>query len=384
MTGPQPRQGVRKIAPHMLSTPGGDLPPVSVDLSSNESAYGPGESAIAAARSALAAVERYAEDAPRRLSEGIGRRFGLDPAKIAVGHGSDDLLARLARVYLEPGSELVRSRNGYLKFPNYAFANDALPVAAPDENLCASVDGILSSVTPRTRAVFLANPDNPSGSYLSGSEIRRLHAGLPDHVLLVLDSAYAEYVDAADYEPADRLVDEATNVVMTRTFSKIFGLAGMRLGWLYGPPDVVDLIVRIGLTFPVSSAGTAAALAGLADRAHTDAVFEANARSRRSFARRLSGLGLQVYPSQANFVLVRFADPGLGADAAYAFLRLHGIAARRFASPAYHDFVRITLGRDSELALVGDALERFIAGGAMREPALQPVDGASERAAGRR
>jgi histidinol-phosphate aminotransferase len=176
----------------------------------------------------------------------------------------------------------------------------------------------------------------------------------------VLDSAYGEYVDATDYEPAHRLVEETHNVVMTRTFSKIFGLAGLRLGWLYGPPIVVDAVKRIGLTFPVSSPAVAAGLAALADRAHSELVFAGNARSKRAFSDKLRRLGLHVCQSQANFVLVRFDNPTRPAAAADKYLRSLGIATRRFASPAYVDYVRITLGLERELARTAEGLAAFM------------------------
>jgi histidinol-phosphate aminotransferase len=348
----------------MLADGGDGLPPVSSDLSSNENAFGPSPRAVAAARASLSLPERYRESAAKELAEAIAERFGLDAGRIVVGHGSDDLLARLARAFLNAGSELVHSRNGYLKFPNYAHANDARPVPAADRCLRADVDGILACLTKRTRAVFLANPDNPSGSYLPGAEIRRLHAGLPERVLLVLDSAYAEYVDATDYEPPERLVDEAPNVAMTRTFSKIFGLAGLRLGWLYGPPLVADAVRRIGVTFPVSTPAVAAGSAALADRAHAQMVFASNGAIRRSFSEELCRLGLHVHPSQANFVLVRFDDEARPAAAAYKFLRATGIVTRRFASPAYNDHIRITLGPNRELSRAARGLAAFLTGAA--------------------
>jgi histidinol-phosphate aminotransferase len=355
-----PRKGILNIRPHLVATPQGDAAVARVLLHSNESAFGPSPLALAAARAALDTVERYPEDGAARLEAAIGAAFGLDPRRIVCGHGSDDLLGRLARAYLEPGDELIHVAHGYLKFPNYAHAMDARPVAAPGAGFRASVDAMLACVTPRTRMVMLANPDNPTGTYIGGREVRRLHSGLPPDALLVLDSAYAEYVAATDYELPVSLVDGARNVVMTRTFSKIFGLAGMRLGWLYGPPDVVDMARRLGITFPVSAPGIAAGIAALRDTAHTARVFAHNRDIKERFVRDVAEQGLAVYPSETNFVLLRFDDPARPAAAAYRHLLARGIVTRMMAAPAYADMVRVTIGREDEMRETAAALRDFL------------------------
>jgi histidinol-phosphate aminotransferase len=359
MASPKPRSGLLNIKSHMIAAAAGAGRPVTIDLSSNESAYGPGTAAVEAGRAAMSAPERYNENAPLQLAAAIGRRFGLAADRIVTGHGSDDLLARLARAYLSPGSELVRSRNGYLKVPNYAYANDAVPVAAGDSAFRASVESMLACVTPKTKIVYVANPDNPSGTYLNAGEMRALQAALPCDVVLVVDAAYEEYVDAPDFLPAAQLVDEAENVVMTRTFSKIFGLAGLRIGWLYGPPEICDAVRRIGITFPVSGPALAAGMASLDDRSHTARVFEKNRGLRSWLSVELSGMGLKVYPSQGNFVLVEF--PGEGdALRAQTALRDEGIAVRRFAPKAFDSCIRITLGLEHEVERAADGLRRFV------------------------
>jgi histidinol-phosphate aminotransferase len=325
----KPRATILNIRPHMLAPTASDGAPATVLLNSNESALGPSPAALQAARDALARVERYPEDAPERLAESIGAAFGLDPARIVCGPGSDELLSRVARAYLEPGDELIHSVHGYLKFPNYAHANGAVPVAAPDQRFRATVEGLLASVSGRTRVVMLANPDNPTGTHLSGAEIHRLHGALPGNVLLVLDCAYAEYARAPDYEVAAALVEAADNVVMTRTFSKIFGLAGLRLGWLYGPASVADIL------------------------RHNDTW-------RGWLSDRLAALRLQVTPSQCNFILVRFDDPAKSAAEASRFLAQRGIVVRRFNSPDYRDHVRITMGLEPEMRAVADGLGAFL------------------------
>lgn len=330
--------------------------PDRVYINSNESAFGPSPRAVAAANAAMAATARYPETAPADLAAAIGARFDLEPGRIVCGFGSDDLLARIARCYLAPGDELVYSANGYQKIPNYAHANDAVPVAAPDRDLTADVDGLLSKVGPRTRIVMLANPDNPAGTHVGGAEVRRLQAGLPDHVLLVLDSAYAEFADADDYEDPARLAGEAPNVVMTRTFSKVFGLAGLRIGWAYGAPGIVDALGRVGITFPISVPASAAALAALEDRAHFDHVLGETRRLRHWFSDRLRLLGITVYPSQTNFVLARFPGGAEEAKTAFQALEARGIVARRLAAAAFADCIRFTIGTDAEMMRTADSL----------------------------
>ncbi|MDX6751457.1 histidinol-phosphate transaminase [Geminicoccaceae bacterium 1502E] len=359
MAAVRPRPGIASIRAHMLGAPLA-APRPAIDIASNESAFGASPRACEAAARVSRSLERYPDDAPGQLASAIARTFSLDAGRITCGHGSDDLLARLARAFLQPGDELIHSVNGYQKIPNYAFANDAVPVAAADRGLRADVEALLAAVTPRTRIVMIANPDNPTGSLLTAGEVRRLHAGLPGHVLLVLDSAYAEYVDTPDYELPDRLVEESDNIVMTRTFSKIYGLAGARVGWMYGPADVVDTVRRIALTFPLGGVAAAAALAALEDEAHTRHVLAETRWLRSWFGDRLAGLGLEVYPSETNFVLVRFPDPARPAAAADRHLLSQGIRSRRFASPAFSECIRFTIGREAEMRAAADALEAFL------------------------
>ena len=361
MSAPRARQGINQIKPHMLMHNNDPGTVASIVLNSNESAFGPTANAIKAAHCAISSIERYYENPAQILVPAIAKRFNLNKDYIAIGPGSDDLLARLARAFLEPGSELIRSRNGYLKVPNYAHANDAIPVHAQDKHFTAQVDSLLEKVTKQTRIVYLANPDNPSGTYLSHQEIKRLHAQLPAHVLLILDCAYEDYVDDKNYTATQVLVEKTNNVVMTRTFSKIFGLAGARIGWIYAHPDIIDVINRIGLTFPVASPSLAAAIVALEDTGHTNYVYESTCRLRTQLSQALNDKGLTVYPSQANFVLVEFPDPKHTALEAYNYLNRHGISTRRFASPAFNDCIRITIGLAHEIKQVEKTLTQFLA-----------------------
>ena len=356
------RPGIRKIKAYMTDAGDDGLPAPDLLLNSNESVFGPSPKAIEAAREAAGHLERYTENVDGILAPEIASFFGVDAAKITVGNGSDDLLARLARIYLGPGTEMLRSENGYPKTPNYAFANDAEVRSVPDQGFRPSVRHLIDGINERTRMIYLANPENPAGTYLGSGELRALHAAMPAEALLVLDCAYDEYVHDPERTPVHELVDGASNIVMSRTFSKIFGLAGARIGWLYGPAEIVADVRRISTTFPLSGVSMAAARAALADRGHFDTVYAANRDGRAWLSERLTGLGLAVVPSQANFVLAGFPDPARTAEAAERHLRQYGIAVRRFPAPAYRNHLRITIGRREELQRVADALEEFLAG----------------------
>lgn len=355
------RPGVRKIKAYMTEAADDGLPPPDLLLNSNESVFGPSPKAVAAARDAAGNLERYNENVDAVLAPEIADFFGVDATKITVGNGSDDLLARLARIYLGPGTEMLRSENGYPKTPNYAFANDAEVRSVPDQGFRPSVRHLIEGINARTRMVYLANPENPAGTYLGSDELRALHDAMPAEALLVLDCAYDEYVDDPGQTPVPTLVDGASNIVMSRTFSKIFGLAGARVGWLYGPPDLIADVRRVATTFPLSGTSLAAARAALTDRGHFDAVCAANREGRTWLSARLTELGLAVVPSQANFVLAGFPDPARTAEDADRHLRRNGIAVRRFPAPAYRNHLRITIGRREELQRVADALETFLA-----------------------
>ena len=259
MTAPIPRPGIMKIAPYV---PGKDLvegKQVITKLSSNEGALGPSPKAMAAYAKAAAEMHRYPDGNAEKLRTAIGRHHGLDPARIICGAGSDELLNLLVRAYCGPGDELLCSQYGFLMYPINAYGVGATPVIAP-RRITAPISTPCSPGSPtRTRVICLANPNNPTGSYITKDDVRRLHAGLPKNVLLVIDAAYAEYVSRNDYELGVELVDQAENVVMTRTFSKIYAMGGLRLGWMYGPAAVVDVISRLRQPFNVNLAAQAAA-----------------------------------------------------------------------------------------------------------------------------
>ncbi|MCP4983154.1 MAG: aminotransferase class I/II-fold pyridoxal phosphate-dependent enzyme, partial [Gammaproteobacteria bacterium] len=241
-----PKEPLASIDYYMVGIsklPGCDKP---VKLSSNESALGMSPDAIAAAQQAIQASHLYPEVDTEMLAEVLAERYRLEPSRMAFGPGSDEILARVVNTFAGPGEELIHSKNAYMQFPIYAMLAGATPVAANDRDFRYDVDTILSHVNERTRIVLIANPDNPSGTHLSAAEVRRLHAGLPDNVLLIIDAAYEEFADQDDYESGTRLVHEFDNVIVTRTFSKVYGMAGLRLGWCYGPAWAIDILIKIG------------------------------------------------------------------------------------------------------------------------------------------
>jgi histidinol-phosphate aminotransferase len=334
-------------------------------MASNESGLGASPQAIEAYRALATELHRYPDGACKTLRAALGREFGIEPDRVVCGAGSDDVLQLLVRAYAGPGDEVLYSRHGFLVYPIAAKAVGATPVAAPEADLRTDVDALLKAVTPRTRICFVANPNNPTGSYVTGAELKRLRAGLPENVLLVVDAAYAEYVDLPDYESGLAMVQSHDNVVMTRTFSKIFGLAALRLGWAYCPPAVADVLNRIRGPFNVPAPAQAAGVAALADHAHTAKAKAHNDYWLPWFAQRMRALGLDPYPSVANFVLVKFpTDPKLNAEAALKFLNSRRILPRRVAAYGLPDCLRITIAEENAVKACADALEAFVKGAA--------------------
>lgn len=361
---PTPRPGVLDIAPYVPGRSSSATAPTRFKLSSNETPLGASPAAIEACRQAAAALELYPDGSAAALCRAIGDTYGLNPERIVCGGGSDELLNLLAQVYIGKGDEAIHTQYGFLIYPIAIRAAGGTPVVAPEPSLVADVDEILSRVSPRTRLVFLANPNNPTGTYLPFDEVRRLHAGLPDRVLLVLDAAYAEYVRRNDYESGIELVATSHNVVMTRTFSKIYGLAGLRLGWCYGPPQVIDALNRVRGPFNVSAPAIAAGVAALGDRAHIEAAVQHNEDWLPRLSKDISALGLKVTPSVGNFILIHFPPtPGHSAADADAFLQGRGIVLRGVGAYGLPDAMRMTVGTAEANEATVAALKDFVESG---------------------
>jgi histidinol-phosphate aminotransferase len=329
-------------------------------LSANETPLGASPAAMAAMRAVGDHLELYPDGSAAALREAIAEVHGLNPANIVCGNGSDDLLALITRAYLGPGDEGIFSEHGFLVYRIQILAAGAVPVSAPEKDERADVDAILAAVTPKTRMVFLANPNNPTGTYLPFEEVRRLHAGLPANVLLLLDAAYAEYVRRNDYEAGIELVSSARNVVMTRTFSKIYGLAALRIGWMYAPAEIADAVNRIRDPFNVNAAAIAAGASAMRDRAHVARAVEHNEAWLGWLTAELTALGLRVTPSAGNFILFHFPGGKHSAAAADAFLIERGFILRRVAAYGFPEALRMSVGSEEANRGVVSALAEFL------------------------
>jgi histidinol-phosphate aminotransferase len=360
---PTPRAGVAAIHAYVPGKSGAPGVAKVYKLSSNETPLGPSPHAIEAYLGVAGHLQDYPDGSATELREAIGRAFGLDPNRIVCGAGSDDLLNLLARAYLADGDEAIHTAHGFLVYPIATLATGATPVVAAETNYTADVDAILAAVTPRTRIVFLANPNNPTGTYLPSEEINRLHGCLPPRVLLVLDAAYAEYVRRNDYEPGIALATTSENVVMCRTFSKIYGLAALRLGWMYGPAHVVDAVNRVRGPFNVNAPASAAGIAAIGDTAHVERSVAHNETWRAWLTTEIGKLGLDVTPSAANFILIHFPhSKGRTAAEADKVLTAPGVILRQVGAYGLPNALRMSVGSEEANRLAVATLAEFMAG----------------------
>jgi histidinol-phosphate aminotransferase len=358
MMSPIPRPGIMDIqayVPGKSSAKGSKIH----KLSSNESAVGASADAIAAYQEAAQKLALYPDGSATALREAIAARYGLNADHIVCGAGSDELLQLLAHCYLGPGDEAIYSQYGFLVYPIAISSNGATAVVAPEKNHTTDVDAILARVTAKTRMVFLANPNNPTGTYIPFDEVKRLHRGLPSTVLLVLDAAYAEFVTANDYESGMALVSEAQNVVMTRTFSKIYGLAALRLGWAYCPAAIADVLNRVRGPFNVNLPAIAAGVAAIKDHDFYQMALAHNVQWLDWLNKGLLELGLDVTPSVGNFLLVHF-PAAKTASAADQFLLDNGIVVRRMDAYGMPQALRISVGTEEANQKLVRVLKDFL------------------------
>ncbi len=357
---PEPKAGILDIAAYV---PGKSHAPEGLKcakLSSNESPLGTSDKAVEAIREASRHLEQYPDAASSDLRQAISSVYGLNPHNIICGNGSDDLLSMLANAYLAPGDEAIHCEHGFLYYPIVIRAAGANAVVAAETDCLANVDQILSCVSEKTKIIFLANPNNPTGTYLPISEVRRLHASLPSNILLVIDAAYAEYVQRNDYESGIELVSNNNNVVMTRTFSKIHGLAALRIGWAYAPAHIIDALNRIRGPFNVNAPALAAGAAAIRDASHIQKCVLHNIKWVEWVSEKLNSIDLKVTPSVGNFILIHFPDEKRSASAADKLLSSKGYILRAVSGYGFPNSLRMTIGTEPQNRAVVDILSDFM------------------------
>jgi histidinol-phosphate aminotransferase len=361
MSGPAPKDGILDISPYVPGKAKAEGVENPIKLSANENILGSSPKALEAYVAAAPQLFAYPDPRASKLREEVARRYGLEPDRLIFGCGTDEIFHYLTETFVTPGDNTITGEFGFLQFAIRTIAAQGEIRHAPEPNLRVSVDEILKLVDERTRIVFIANPGNPTGTTISGGEIERLADALPDEVLLVIDGAYREFIDDPDFEDGLDLARDRPNIVVTRTFSKLHGLPALRVGWGYGPKDVIEAMERIRLPFNVSIPAQAAALAALQDEDFQRRSRELVWRWRPWLTQQIGGLGLEVTPSQANFILVHFPKtPGRTAEEAEAFLAKKGLLVRYVGSYGLPDCIRITIGLEEHNRALVEALAEFM------------------------
>lgn len=328
----------------------------TIKLSSNENPFGPSDKAKEAFARSVHALHRYPTTEHTALREAIAETHGLDAARVICGVGSDEIIHFLCQAYAGPGDEVLFTEHGFLMYRISAMAAGATPVEVAERDRTTDVAALLAACNERTKLVFIANPNNPTGTMISAAEVAQLAEGLPPQAILVLDGAYAEYVEG--YDGGLALIEARENVVMTRTFSKIYGLGGLRIGWGYGPKSIVDVLNRIRGPFNLSNTQLEAAEGAVRDQEYVARCRSDNARMRQWLAEALAELGVPSDTSLANFILARFADAE-EAEACDLYLRDQGLIVRRVASYKLPNCLRITIGDESACRRVAHAVAQF-------------------------
>ncbi|MBV0891766.1 histidinol-phosphate transaminase [Paracoccus sp. Z118] len=354
----QPQPGIMDIALYEAGSAHVAGVAEAVKLSSNENPFGPSPKARDAVIRAAHAMHRYPSTDHTALRQAIGKVHGLDPDRIICGVGSDEIIHFLCQAYAGPGTEVLFTEHGFLMYPISARAAGATPVTARERERTTDIDALIAAATPATRLIFVANPNNPTGTMVELAELERLARAVPQ-AILVIDAAYAEYA-GDDYDGGAGLATDLPNVFMTRTFSKIYGLGGLRVGWGYGPREIIDVLNRIRGPFNLSSLALDGALAAMQDREHVERSRSENARLRAWLAAALAERGVPSDASHANFVLARFEGPET-AGAADAALKAEGVIVRRVGGYGLPDCLRITIGDEASCRRVAHVLGRFMA-----------------------
>ena len=360
MNYPTPRQTIAEMVryqPNLSQKKSGRI----IRLSANEGAFGPSPKAKKVLSSVADEMHWYPEEDPAALAEAIGMKYNLDPSKMVFGCGSDELIMSICLAYLTPEDEAIHSQYGFIMYPMSVKVAGGTPVAAPDSNFKVNVDAILERITKKTRVIFLANPNNPTGSYLSRTEVARLNREMPENILLVIDSAYSEFVVRNDYSDGSDLVDKSDNVVMLRTFSKLYAMAGLRLGWAYAPSHVINALQVVKQPFGANRVAVEAAVAALDDHDFIAKSVEHNAVWQPWTAIELEKLGLTCLPSVTNFLMIRFPDAvGFTAQDAGEYLSNRGILTRGMSGYGAPEYLRLSIGTEEEMRIVVNTIANFL------------------------
>jgi histidinol-phosphate aminotransferase len=360
MTGPVPKSsilGIHPYKPGKAKAAGFDKP---IKLSANENALGPSPRAVAAYREAAERAHLYPDPRANDLREAIAKKYGLDPMRLLFGTGSDEIFSMACQAYLSRGDTMAQPQYAFAAWAIAARASGAEVISAPEKNYTVDVDAMLAAVKPNTRIVFIANPANPTGTAVPLADIKRFHAALPENVLFVLDGAYMEFADE-DGDAAFKMFGDAPNVIISRTFSKLYGLAALRVGWAYGPSSIMDVLNLIRLPFNVSVPAQAAAVAALEDEAFAQASIAHAKRGRAALTAHLSALGLAPLPSATNFVTFRVPSGAKNtAQQIEAGLAAKGVLIRGLENYGMADCLRVTVGTDDEMRAFEDGLRSLL------------------------
>ncbi|MBC7986594.1 MAG: histidinol-phosphate transaminase [Sphingomonadaceae bacterium] len=362
MSGPLPKPWVAAMTPYKPGRADGIDGRPAAKLSSNENPLGTSPAARAALAEAAGTLHRYPDPSASGLRAAIAAQHRLDPERVICGTGSDELLHLAPAAFAGVGDEVLHARFSFLVYPLAARRVGATPVEAPDRDHAADIDAMIGALSERTRVVFLANPNNPTGEYLRRDAIARLHDAMPPECLLVVDQAYAEYLAPGEDDGAFELAKSALNILITRTFSKIYGLASERIGWGYGPASVIEALGKVRAPFNVTQAGQAAAIAALGDQGFVETSRAHNARWRAWLADEIAALGnagLRALPSEANFLMVLF-EGALSAEAAHDGLAERGLLVRWLPGQGLGHALRITIGTEDQVRAVAAALREMV------------------------
>ena len=355
----QTKKTILDIAPYVPGESKSGSSERLIKISSNEGPFGPSPLAVKAMQEAASDAHRYPDGDATALRQKLAEKNNIDFKNIICGAGSDNIIELLCQAYAGEGDEVLYSQHGFLMYPISAMAFGATPVSAQEKDLTADPQALLDKVNDKTKIVFLANPNNPTGTYWTRDQVTAFHAQLPENVILVLDSAYAEFVDDPNYTAGHDLVEQHDNIVVTRTFSKLYGLGGLRLGWGHACDEIIDILNRIRSPFNVNAIAQAAGVASLEDDAFVEKSISHNKEMRHLMTKELSDLGLSVVPSQGNFIIADFGDEAR-AEGCRQFLKERNIFVRQIGGYGLPTYLRISMGLKDEMELALEAISAYL------------------------